>query len=188
MAPRVSSGPFHSLPGEEMPAGGIAVIPRYLKKIIAALVLLAPFSLGVPQDAPGSKKLPPTVAKVDFNAQIRPILSENCFRCHGPDEGERKAKLRLDVRDGALKKLRGGGFAIVPGKADESELIARIVADDPHERMPPPRINKKVTPAQVELLKQWINQGAPWADHWSFVTPERPEFPSVKQDSWARNG
>jgi len=163
------------------------MMPRFLHRTFAILTLLVPLSLGISQDAPAPKK-PPATPKVDFNSQIRPILSNNCFRCHGPDEAERKAKLRLDLRDGAFRKLRSGGYAIVPGKADESELIARITAEDPHERMPPPKTNKHVTPAQIELLKLWINQGAPWADHWAFVPPERPELPTVSQDGWARNG
>src|SRR5438034_11354879 len=93
---------------------------------------------------------------IDFNRQIRPILSENCFVCHGPDESQRKAKLRLDMRAGALAKLRGGGHAIVPGKMSESALVQRILAEDAAERMPPAKTNKKLSPAQIDLLKRWI--------------------------------
>ena len=85
---------------------------------------------------------------IEFNRDIRPILSENCFVCHGPDEGQRKAKLRLDTRDGGIAKLRGGGQAIVPGKASESKLIQRILAEDAAERMPPVKSNKTLTPSR----------------------------------------
>src|SRR5262245_29075906 len=79
---------------------------------------------------------------IDFNRDVRPILSENCFVCHGPDEAQRKAKLHLDTRDGAIAKLRGGGHAIVPGKTGDSELVRRIISDDASERMPPVKTNK----------------------------------------------
>jgi hypothetical protein len=119
---------------------------------------------------------------VDFNRDIRPLLSENCFACHGPDEKQRKAKLRLDVRDVAL-----GHGAIVPGKAAESELLARVTADEPGRRMPPTKTGKRLTPAQIELLRQWIDQGAPWSSHWAFVPPQRPALPAVKSPSWGHN-
>jgi hypothetical protein len=114
---------------------------------------------------------------IDFNRQIRPILSENCFTCHGPDEHERKAKLRLDTRDGATAKLRGGGRAVIPGKPNESELLARILATDEAERMPPVKTKKQVTPQQAELLRQWIAQGAAYSQHWAFVPVQRPAVP-----------
>jgi hypothetical protein len=124
---------------------------------------------------------------IDFNRDIRPILSDNCFACHGPDEGQRKAKLRLDTRDGALAKLRSGGHAVVAGKASDSELLRRILTDDAEERMPPAKTNKKITPAQVALLKRWIDEGAAYSAHWAFVTPKRPALPSVKNQAWVRN-
>src|SRR5438309_6577053 len=111
----------------------------------AALVFVG--HVGVTQAAK-----PQAEAPVDFNRQIRPILSDNCFACHGPDEKQRKAKLRLATRAGALKELRGGGFAIVPGHAAKSELIERVTSADASERMPPPRTNKRLTPQQIELL------------------------------------
>jgi hypothetical protein len=124
---------------------------------------------------------------IDFNRDVRPILSDSCFVCHGPDEEQRKAKLRLDTRPGALARLRGGGHAIVPGKADVSELVRRILTDDDSERMPPAKTNKKLTAAQKDLLKRWIDQGAPYAQHWAFVAPKRPELPPVKRAGWVRN-
>ena len=124
---------------------------------------------------------------VDFNRDIRPILSENCFVCHGPDELQRKAKLRLDTRDGGLAKLRGGGHAIVPKKIDESELVRRILAEDATERMPPPKTNKKLSTAQIDLLKRWIEQGAVYSQHWAFVAPQRPALPNVKESQRVQN-
>ncbi len=117
-------------------------------------------------------------AKVDFNRDIRPILSDNCFACHGPDAKQRKAKLRLDTRDGALAKLRGGDHAIVPGKIEESTLIERISSDDPGQRMPPAKTGKHLTAQQIELFRRWIAQGAPYAVHWSFVPPSKPDLPT----------
>jgi hypothetical protein len=129
-------------------------------------------------------KTPP----IDFARQIRPILSDNCFRCHGPDEAERKAKLRLDTREGAFAKLRGGEHALVPGKIKDSVLLQRILTEDARERMPPERTKKKLTAQQIELIKQWIEQGASWSDHWAFVPPRRPELSKVARQGWARNG
>src|SRR5829696_1373811 len=94
--------------------------------------------------------------KVDFARDVLPILSDNCFRCHGPDEKARKADLRLDTKEAALRKEAP---VIVPGKSDESSLVARVESADPKEVMPPPRSNKKLTPAQVAVLKKWVDQG-----------------------------
>src|SRR5712691_4281466 len=105
-------------------------------RCLLALVVLSGLPLG--QARPD----PPTSSAIDFNRQIRPILSENCFACHGPDEKQRKAKLRLDSKEGAFAKLRGGGFAIVPGKPGDSELVARICSQEPSEIMPPPKSSK----------------------------------------------
>src|SRR5207249_2049736 len=124
---------------------------------------------------------------IDFSRQIRPILSDNCFTCHGPDAKERKARLRLDLKENAFGKLRDGGHAIVPGNLKDSGIIQRILAEDPAERMPPARSTRKLTTAQIELLKQWIEQGAPWAEHWAFVPPRRPALPQVARPGWARN-
>jgi hypothetical protein len=119
---------------------------------------------------------------VEFNRDIRPILRETCFRCHGPDSGSRKADLRLDKRDEAIK-----AGAIVPGKLDESEMIARIVSDDPEEIMPPPASHKVLTAQQKDLLKKWVASGAEYQPHWSFLPPKKVEPPSVKDTKWVRN-
>src|SRR5437764_2780899 len=101
-----------------------------------------------------SSQTPPAATTiVDFGRQIRPILSENCFTCHGPDEQQRKAKLRLDTRDGIMGKLRRNGHVVVPGKPADSELLARVLSTDDDERMPPAKTKKRLTTQQVELLR-----------------------------------
>jgi hypothetical protein len=150
-------------------------------------VLLAARLVTSAAPAPDTKATPLAPASVDFARDIRPILSENCFACHGPDDKARKAKLRLDTREGAFSRLRGGGHAVVPGKAAASELLARITTDDASERMPPPKSGKKLTPRQVALLKQWVEQGAPWSTHWAFEAPRRPHLPRVADTAWPRS-
>ena len=113
---------------------------------------------------------------IGFDQQIRPILSDKCFQCHGPDVAKRKGELRLDVNPNA-RSARDGGPVIVPGDRDASELFQRISSTDPDEQMPPPAAGKPLTPAQIELLGDWISQGARWQRHWSFVTPRRPAAP-----------
>src|SRR5258708_28182924 len=122
---------------------------------------------------------------MDFNRQIRHILSENCFACHGPDEKARKAKLRLDTKEGAFIKLKGDAHVLVPGKPDQSELFLRITAQEEKERMPPKKSGKHLTAVQIDLMRQWIKEGAEWSKHWSFIPPQRPPLPNVKDASWA---
>src|SRR5438477_3721119 len=124
---------------------------------------------------------------IDFDRDIRPILSDNCFACHGPDEKERKAKLRLDRKDDAFKPVKSGAFGIVPGHPEKSELIARITTRDEDDMMPPPKSGKKLTAAQVDLLRRWVAEGAKWQSHWAFAKPERPPLPEVKNQKWPRN-
>lgn len=121
----------------------------------------------------------PNQGKVSFNRDIRPILSDNCYACHGPDTAKRKAGLRLDQKAVALGKLESGDFAIVPGKPEESTLVTRILATD-DDQMPPEESGKKLTPQQIQTLKRWVAEGAEWQAHWSFIKPERPEPPVVK--------
>jgi mono/diheme cytochrome c family protein len=117
-------------------------------------------------------------ANVDFARDIRPILSNACFSCHGPDNDARQAELRLDVRAGIHGTADEPG-PVVPGDLDASELIRRINSDDPDERMPPPESNKHLSDAQIELLQQWVVAGAPWSEHWSFARPTMPELPAM---------
>ncbi|MCI0639394.1 MAG: PSD1 and planctomycete cytochrome C domain-containing protein [Gemmataceae bacterium] len=136
---------------------------------------------------PNEQAAPSPPTTVDFNRDIRPIFSENCFVCHGPDEEQRKAKLRLDTQEGAFAKLRRGGHAIVPGKSADSELVYRVTSESPTERMPPPKTDKKLSQQQIDLLKRWIDQGAAYSKHWAFVAPKRPSLPKVNA-AWPRNG
>ncbi|HJT79443.1 MAG TPA: DUF1549 domain-containing protein, partial [Gemmataceae bacterium] len=115
-----------------------------------------------------------------FGRDVLPILSQNCFRCHGPDEKARKAKLRLDTHEGALK-------VIVPGKSGASELVRRINAAPHDGHMPPPRSNLTLTQQQKDLLRRWVDQGAPWGKHWAYETPQRPDLPAVRDARWPRN-
>ena len=123
---------------------------------------------------------------VSFDRDIRPILSNNCYRCHGPDDKERKADLRLDTKEGLFGDL-GGHVAVSPGKPGDSELLRRIVSGDPGEKMPPPKSGKKLTTAETELLTRWIKQGAAYNRHWAYVKPVRPALPEVRNTAWALN-
>lgn len=123
---------------------------------------------------------------VEFNRDIRPILSDNCFACHGPDASKRKSKLRFDSEEGAFIDL-GGYRAIVPGRVEESEIYRRITAELDAERMPPVSSGRILTPQQIELIGRWIEQGAKWQKHWSFIPPRRPELPKVANLHWPRN-
>jgi hypothetical protein len=123
----------------------------------------------------------PKSKPVEFNRDIRPILSDNCFACHGPDKNKRKANLRLDLEEGLFgsKGSNRGETVIVPGKPDESELFRRITAIDEKVRMPQAKFGKRLSTHQVELIRQWILEGARWQKHWSLIPPERPEVPTA---------
>jgi len=125
---------------------------------------------------------PLAVNTLSFNQDIRPILVENCFSCHGADSAGRKAELRLDQRDVAVES-----GAIVPGDTDSSVMLDRIFSDDPDEMMPPPAHKKTLTSEQKEMLRRWIAEGAAYEPHWSFLPPQRPDLPAVKNEAWIRN-
>jgi mono/diheme cytochrome c family protein len=125
-------------------------------------------------------------SKVDFNRDIRPVLSDNCYACHGPDSNKRKAGLRFDLKEAALARLKSDNFAIVPGDVAKSALIERITATNEEDRMPPLKTGKHLTGTQIDLLRRWIAQGAEWKPHWSFIKPERPPLPEVKNKRWCR--
>ena len=119
---------------------------------------------------------------IDFNRDIRPILSENCFYCHGQDANKRQADLRLDQRDAAITAK-----AIVPGDVAMSSLIQRILSDDPEQMMPPPKSNRRLTPEQKKILQNWVTAGAVYQNHWAFVAPTKPAEPAVQRQDWIRN-
>jgi hypothetical protein len=149
----------------------VSVISANFKFIAAVLWLL----LIVPFRAEEMKP-------VEYDRDIRPILSENCFFCHGADANKRKGKLRLDELESAVAKK-----AIVPGKPEESEMIKRIFSSDPDEKMPPADSNRHLKEEQRELLRQWISEGAKYSQHWAFVPPVRPALPKIQDTSWPRN-
>ncbi len=126
-------------------------------------------------------------APVDFNREVRPLLSDHCYACHGPDEHKRKAGLRLDRQEDAFRELKSGERALVPGDTNRSTLVTRILTADPDELMPPAKHLKPLSPAQIALLVRWVAEGARWQEHWSFVAPVRPELPPVKDRRWPRN-
>jgi hypothetical protein len=119
----------------------------------------------------------PIPAKIDFNRDVRPILSENCFFCHGPDKNKRKADLRLDTRDGLFTAIEQKRFPTVPGHPEQSEIYKRVITDDDDDRMPDPKSGKHLTDRQIAVLKKWIEQGAPWKGHWSYQKPVKPPIP-----------
>lgn len=123
---------------------------------------------------------------VDFSRDVRPILSDNCFRCHGPDEETREADLRMDQPEG-LFAVRDGQPVVKPGDVDESSLLHRILSHDPNELMPPPDSNKSLTEVQKAIVIRWVQQGAMWEQHWSFERPVKPDVPTVDDDDWCRN-
>lgn len=135
---------------------------------------------------PGETAEPASIAPVNFQRQVRPILSENCFLCHGPDKDTRMADVRLDIREGAFA-TRKDGVIVVPGKPNESLIIKRIMSTNPGYRMPPTFSHRTLTAEQKEILRRWVAEGAPWKDHWAFVAPVRPPLPPVKDATWVRN-
>ena len=146
---------------------------------LSAVIFCLPLSLSAQAES-----------KVDFAREVRPILSNYCFHCHGPDDKNRTGGdgkgLRLDQEDGALADI-GGKFAVVPNHPEKSEMIERILSTDADEVMPPPKSGKKPTPKEIETLKRWIAQGARWAPHWAYSKPLRPALPEVSHASWGRH-
>jgi len=126
---------------------------------------------------------------VDYNIHIRPILSDRCFKCHGPDANQRKSNLRLDTREGALAALKDNPNAhvIVPGNPDKSEVYLRVSATDTSFVMPPPNSNLSLTQNEIDLIKKWIEQGAKYKPHWAFIPPVQSKLPSIDDDEWPTN-
>ncbi len=123
----------------------------------------------------------------NFARDVQPILSKHCLACHGPDEDAREAGLRLDSRASAMKELVSGSTAIVPGRPDESELVARVVSDDEFTQMPPPETGKSLSAEEKAILRRWVEGGAEYSLHWAFQSIERPEPPNVENTAWVRN-
>lgn len=153
-------------------------MPRRILGTIALLLWLAAAGRAWSADEPGG---------ADFLRQVRPLLADRCFRCHGFDAAARQAGLRLDTSEGAAGAAESGMAAIVPGQPDASELIRRVTSDDPDQRMPPPDEGQPLAPAEVDTLRRWIAAGAPYARHWAFERPTTAAPPQVRQRDWPRN-
>ncbi|HEV3258448.1 MAG TPA: PSD1 and planctomycete cytochrome C domain-containing protein [Gemmataceae bacterium] len=137
-------------------------------------------------DAGAAAAEPPKVRALGFNRDIRPILSDNCYACHGPDKNKRKARLRLDSEQDAFAD-RGGYAPLRPGSPDKSAVYQRITAQDAKKRMPPAKFGKRLSAQQIDLIRQWIEQGARWQKHWSLIAARRPEVAPVEDTAWPRN-
>ncbi len=148
-------------------------------KIVSGLAILVALSLCALAEVPR--------AAISYSRDVRPILSENCFKCHGADDKARKGKLRLDDPETAFKAGKSGAIPIVPGKPDQSELLKRIATSDEDEVMPPPSTKKTLTAAQKQILSDWIKAGAKYEAHWAFVAPKQAPIPKVKNSRWAKN-
>jgi hypothetical protein len=148
---------------------------RWVVRFVTFLVTLSPCHLVTLSSAQADEG-------IQYNRDVRPILAENCFPCHGPDSAARKAKLRLDQRDEAIK-----AEAIAPCSPEKSGLIERIFADEPAQLMPPPKSQKKLTKTQKETLRRWIAAGAEYQPHWSYIPPQRSDLPPVKNAAWVHN-
>ena len=151
-------------------------MPKLLNRTLLIVVTGLAWLTATDADA----QTPVANARVDFARDVRPILSNHCWSCHGPDEATRQAQLRLDRRDSAIAKTESGKVAVTPGKPDASELVARIASSDDDRVMPPPDAKKPLSAAQKETLRRWIEQGAEYSQHWAFIPPSRPAVPRVK--------
>jgi hypothetical protein len=159
---------------------------RDVKLTVYGLTILAVFTVLSCKETSRSSA---ALEAVDYNIHIRPILSDRCFKCHGPDANARKANLRLDTPEGALAALKDNpsAHAIVPGKPELSEVYLRISSSDTAAVMPPVKSNLKLTTGEIELIKKWISQGAVYKPHWAFIPPKQPSIPSVRLEDWTNN-
>ena len=149
------------------------------KKLQLTIIVLAALSLTIFSTSYRASAQKP----IDFNREIRPILSDNCFSCHGPDDQQRKAKLRFDTKEGAFAKTG----VIIAGDANNSRLMKRITSTNPDTVMPPPESGHKLTPLQIDSFKRWIEEGAKWNEHWAFTAPKKNDPPTVQNSAWVRN-
>lgn len=157
---------------------------RFHHLLLAFLLWIA--ACGSPPAEPSVEAQLASLGEIDYNFHVKPILSQNCYLCHGPDESSREADLRLDVADSAYA-VHDSLPAITPGDLEKSLLFHRINASDPDERMPPPEAHKELTSLEIAILERWIENGAPYKRHWSFIAPEQPPVPEVENVSWLRN-
>ena len=156
--------------------------------VLIVLALLAWAACSTPQ-APSAEERVAALGEVDFNFHVKPILAQNCFKCHGHHEESRKAELQLHTREGLYAPLRDDTtrFVIVPGQLRKSELVRRITTPIAKERMPPLASHRELSAYDIGVLKKWIEQGAPWKPHWAFIPPTRPDLPAVQRTEWLQN-
>ena len=152
---------------------------RYAAVAVVCILMTVAF-LPVVQPADGEER------SISFNRDIRPILSDKCYACHGPDANQRKKELRFDTKEGAFSETSGYPV-IVPGNPQESELVLRITNEDESQRMPPADQERQLTQEQIKLLTKWIEQGAKWEDHWIYIPPKRSPMPEVRDKGWSKN-
>lgn len=154
--------------------------------LILLYVLTAACASKYPDEIESAYKELPEV--IDFNFHVRPILSDRCFQCHGPDENAREADLRLDVREDAVSQLPDTeSFPVFPGKPWKSEAVRRMLTEDKDQMMPPPDSKLSLSSKEKAILIKWIEQGAIWKEHWAYILPEKAKLPEIKQESWAQN-
>lgn len=157
-----------------------------IRRLVGYLPAIGLLLTGCGPDTNREKAIPDTIS---YNLHIRPILSENCFACHGPDANKREAGLRLDREEDAFSALKEqpDRHALVPGNPSDSEAYLRMLSSDAQERMPPPASNLSLTDHQIKLIENWIRQGAEYEPHWAFVPPEKAKLPEVENEGWAQN-
>lgn len=164
------------------------MIIRILKISAIYFVVYSLLSCGQSETPPKISALESTLPeKIDYNLHIKPILSDRCFKCHGPDKNKVEAGLQLTNFEGATEKLKSGNHAIVEGNIDKSELIKRILSHDPEMVMPTPASNLTLSDEEKALLIKWVKQGAEYKEHWAFTKIEKPEIPEVQQNQWVKN-
>lgn len=156
--------------------------------VIVCLCMILLTGCGVEKPAEIELALKDVPEELDFNYDVKPILSDKCFACHGPDKTKQKGGLRLDTEQGAYAALKdaAGKHAIVPGDLGESDVYTRLISQDPEMKMPPVSSNLKLSVREVAVLTRWIEQGAKYKPHWSFIKPEKPEIPRPKLTGWAK--
>lgn len=159
---------------------------RIIVPLIGLSIATAAVALALAGAEP-DRLLPAQEPTIDFARNIRPILAENCLKCHGTDPGSREADLRLDTRDGAFAEISEGIRPIVPGDPEASEAFLRMTEPFAEDRMPPPESGVTLTSREIDLIRRWIAEGAAWPEHWSFVPPREPMVPVIEQDNWARS-
>ena len=154
------------------------VVSAHIQRLFFVTAIAAVLLAGLSQ---AGQAADPETAKIDFSRQVRPLLLDKCFRCHGPDDKSREGDLRLDLGQAAHES------AIVAGNVGESELVKRITSDDPEKRMPPADSKLELSPEGIDVLTQWVAQGADYTVHWAYEKPQRPALPETQKHVWARN-